>query len=202
LSKFRLAVAASVLAMSLAHPGSAGAQAPTGDSVVGSGHVLLTDFTVSIQAGPNGERPTGSLTLSGFLNLTATPTCLDVSGSAAVGGYRIDDGPQAGQGFLAAVVDNGPPMGGQPVDTLVYSGLLPAPPTTCPTPGDPPPPELLSTGGGTLTTGDIVVVDAPALPTSKAQCRHGGWRTFGVFGNQGDCVSFVATEGRNPPGAP
>jgi hypothetical protein len=37
-------------------------------------------------------------------------------------------------------------------------------------------------------------------PTSKSQCRHGGWKVFGtMFKNQGDCVSFVATGGNNPP---
>jgi hypothetical protein len=39
----------------------------------------------------------------------------------------------------------------------------------------------------------------PTLPTSKAQCKKGGWRDFAVFKNQGDCVSFVATKGKNPP---
>jgi hypothetical protein len=39
-----------------------------------------------------------------------------------------------------------------------------------------------------------------ALPTSKDQCMNGGWRSFGVFKNQGDCVSYVATKGKNPPG--
>ena len=34
--------------------------------------------------------------------------------------------------------------------------------------------------------------------TSKAQCADGGWQSFG-FKNQGDCVSFVATGGKNPP---
>jgi hypothetical protein len=38
-----------------------------------------------------------------------------------------------------------------------------------------------------------------ATPTSKEQCKDGGWKTFGVFKNQGDCVSFVATGGKNPP---
>jgi hypothetical protein len=47
-------------------------------------------------------------------------------------------------------------------------------------------------------SGDLVVHDAPALPTSKDQC-NGGWKTFGVFKNQGDCVSFVASGGKNPP---
>jgi hypothetical protein len=37
------------------------------------------------------------------------------------------------------------------------------------------------------------------LPTSKEECKNGDWRTFGVFKNQGDCVSFVATKGKNPP---
>lgn len=30
-------------------------------------------------------------------------------------------------------------------------------------------------------------------------CKKGGWRSFGIFKNQGDCVSYIATEGRNPP---
>jgi hypothetical protein len=34
---------------------------------------------------------------------------------------------------------------------------------------------------------------------TKAECKKGGWETFGVFKNQGDCVSFVATKGKNPP---
>jgi hypothetical protein len=37
------------------------------------------------------------------------------------------------------------------------------------------------------------------VPTSQADCQNGGWRGFGVFKNQGDCVSFVATRGKNPP---
>ena len=36
------------------------------------------------------------------------------------------------------------------------------------------------------------------VPTSKAQCKNGGWRTStrpdcSPFKNQGDCVSFVET---------
>jgi len=37
------------------------------------------------------------------------------------------------------------------------------------------------------------------LPTTIEQCFNGGWQTFKVFKNQGDCVSFVATKGKNPP---
>jgi hypothetical protein len=48
----------------------------------------------------------------------------------------------------------------------------------------------------------LVVMDVtlPARPTSKEQCKNGGWRNFPGFKNQGDCVSYVATHGRNGPG--
>jgi hypothetical protein len=41
------------------------------------------------------------------------------------------------------------------------------------------------------------VYPEPTLPTSKDQCKHGGWKAYGVFKNQGDCVSFVATGGKS-----
>jgi len=37
-------------------------------------------------------------------------------------------------------------------------------------------------------------------PTDKDQCKKGGWENFaGLFKNQGDCVSYVVTDGRNEP---
>lgn len=45
---------------------------------------------------------------------------------------------------------------------------------------------------------DDVAVEA-VLPTTKEQCKNGGWQAFGIFKNQGDCVSFVATKGKNLP---
>jgi hypothetical protein len=50
------------------------------------------------------------------------------------------------------------------------------------------------------TGGNVVVTDAPPFPTSKDQCKNNGWRNFPGFKNEGDCVSFVATGGKNPPG--
>jgi hypothetical protein len=41
---------------------------------------------------------------------------------------------------------------------------------------------------------------SPVLPSSKDQCMKSGWQSFGLFKNQGDCVSFVATGGKNLPG--
>jgi hypothetical protein len=39
-------------------------------------------------------------------------------------------------------------------------------------------------------------------PITKADCKNSGWKAFDVFKNQGDCVSFVATGGRNQPSGP
>jgi hypothetical protein len=39
----------------------------------------------------------------------------------------------------------------------------------------------------------------PELPTDASDCKKGGWEEYGIFKNQGDCVSFVATDGKNPP---
>jgi hypothetical protein len=134
---------------------------PTGDSAFGEGRVLMTDFSGSVVAGPNGENPVGTLSVRGYLDFTTTTTCVRISGNAIVGGSRIDTGPMAGRGFLQSSLDNGPPVDGQPVDDTVYSGLLPAPPTTCPAPGEPPPKEMSSTGGGPFISGDLTVFDAP-----------------------------------------
>jgi len=53
-----------------------------------------------------------------------------------------------------------------------------------------------STFGGAV---DAFVVKIATLPTSIDACKNGGWKIFGVFKNQGDCVSFVQSHGRNPP---
>jgi hypothetical protein len=52
-----------------------------------------------------------------------------------------------------------------------------------------------------ITVNGELQVPAPSTPTSKDQCKNGGWKTFTnpAFKNQGDCVSFVATEGKNSP---
>lgn len=40
-----------------------------------------------------------------------------------------------------------------------------------------------------------------SVPTHADQCKTGGWMNYGTtFKNQGDCVSFVATGGKNEPG--
>jgi hypothetical protein len=56
------------------------------------------------------------------------------------------------------------------------------------------------------TAVDDITLLVSILPTSIDQCKQDGWATFvnvntgqKIFKNQGDCVSFVATKGKNPP---
>ncbi len=46
----------------------------------------------------------------------------------------------------------------------------------------------------------IKVEAAAPSPTNQDQCKKDGWKSFGtLFKNQGDCVSFVASKGKNQP---
>lgn len=153
----------------LALPGGASAD----EVISGSGHVAATDFTVSIHAGPNGENPSGFLTLSGFYNFTATPSCVNVAGNVAVSGYRVDTGPYAGQGFLASVQGNGGLGGGSDSDQVFYSGVVATPPTACQAPSDPPPPFEFTGGGGPLVSGSISLTGGPAATAPP-------WRPSGI----------------------
>jgi hypothetical protein len=177
----------------LALPNVAGAQVPTGDSVVGSGTIRESLININVSSGPSGENPRGeaSATIGGFFGfLSASVDCLAVSGSVgtfagAIGLSSFDD-----THYKFTVEDNGPT--GSPPDRVVSA--------TATTPFDCT--EPLDFGSFSTLVGDMVVVDAPALPTSKQQCKNGGWRNFPGFKNQGDCVSFVATGGKNPPAGP
>jgi len=44
------------------------------------------------------------------------------------------------------------------------------------------------------------------VPTDASQCKDGGWQYFvtpdGTFKNQGDCESWVKTNGKNAPANP
>ena len=45
--------------------------------------------------------------------------------------------------------------------------------------------------------GDACDSTPNGVPTSADQCKKDGWKTYGIFKNQGDCVSFVATPAAN-----
>jgi hypothetical protein len=54
--------------------------------------------------------------------------------------------------------------------------------------------------GGAAGTQQLVLT-CVAAPATKNECKNGGWKNFPDLGfkNQGDCVSYVATHGKNPP---
>jgi hypothetical protein len=116
-------------------------------------------------------------------------TCLAVSGNTATWVTELLPNSFGLTVGKLTVVDNGPTGSG--LDSYAAAGYL--------TPQDCASPETGALGTEPLLTGDIVVVDAPPLPTSQDQCEKGGWQTYGLFKNQGDCVSFVATGGKNAP---
>lgn len=46
----------------------------------------------------------------------------------------------------------------------------------------------------------VRITATQAMPSTKDQCMSNGWKSYGTtFKNQGDCVSYVATNGKNLP---
>jgi hypothetical protein len=189
----RLGLAIAAIA-AIAISDAAKAQVPAGDSVTGSGTVNPGPVTFSFDAhsGPSGENPTGTASIGVAPNFfRGAVTCLLVSGNTAR--FAIGDDPFSG-GVEFQVTDN---AGAGVPDTLAAVLQLRGVPDCSPLP--------MTVPAVPISTGDIAVVDAqppPPSPTTKDQCRNAGWRTFGAFKNHGDCVSFVATHGRNPPARP
>jgi hypothetical protein len=55
-------------------------------------------------------------------------------------------------------------------------------------------------GPGGVAVDRLLGGPPPTTPTSKAQCEHGGWKSFGgQFKNQGQCVRFVAHHDQKHP---
>jgi hypothetical protein len=194
---------AAVLAMAAAavFSASAAAQTPTQDSLTITGTAgdpgfRYADIDIHAFSGPSGEAPGGRaflvVTSPGPGNIAVgsrsvdNVTCLAISGNHAVTVFRdVIFGL-----FVVEAADNGPPDSG-----LDQFNALPADPSRSPSDCTP-----LGLRPGVMTSGDVAIRDVPALPTTKDQCKNGGWRAYGVFKNQGDCVSFVATKGKNQPG--
>ena len=179
-SWFATAVA---VAAALAVPVTAGAQAPAGDSVSGSGTAdVFGPFQIDIRSGPNGENPTGQVSIQPSFGLvTGAPSCLAVRGNVATFSVPL------GRITLAFEVTDNAGLG---IPDVIRGISLLASSRDCS--------PLSAATTGVVRSGDIVAVDAPPLPTSKAQCKDGGWHDYGVFKNQGDCVSFVASGGKGP----
>jgi hypothetical protein len=198
------------LVLGVLGPGAVDAQAATPSSLAGetftSQHVngsTLTgacndeggSFSFSVSGTAAGPFP-GTFTESGgftalrdgFLtNFSSTFTITSTSGAVTVTGTKslVGDFSQVNcdDGFLSTNNDF----------TTVYSAAI------------------NGTGGGrgaaTVNISGLVGLGSPIFSESfgstggvQKQCKHGGWKSFGtLFKNQGDCVSFFATGGKNPP---
>jgi hypothetical protein len=181
--RMAVAVVSVVFAAMAVMGGAASAQTPTQDSVTGSAATAGTEFGFDVHSGPSGENPTGTITIAAIGMLEVA--CLSVSGNRASMTFRL---PNIAMGFVGGVisVEDNDGAGQDRLDGRFVTTL----PSECPVPS-----EVVNP----IVSGDVTVTDAQPMPISKDQCKNGGWRDFGVFENQGDCVSFVATGGKNPP---
>jgi hypothetical protein len=182
---------------------------------------LIFDF--GVMSGPNGENPAGAVLVvesgpspGGSTSVQGAVTCLSVRDRVAIIGVtgsrqRFGSGsPHTQIAGLIRVVDAGGPDSNADIFQFAISEgprdsrtLLPGPTSCSSFPGPFPFPSLFinaPSSNFTNNTGNVVVTDTRPLPTSKEQCKKGGWQSYGVFKNQGDCVSFVATKRKNPPG--
>jgi hypothetical protein len=177
---------------------TAHAQAVGQDRVTGSGAASpdFDTFDFSATSDPSGADPSGSASWnnfygSPFFHFQGSVVCLQVDGNQADMVVRVDQAAStlSFESFTFHLVDGGPAGSGQDRIDWTFGAL----PTTCA--------QLpVTTNSSTVVSGDIAIEDAPELPTAKDQCKNGGWRDFGVFKNQGQCVSFVATGGKQRPG--
>jgi hypothetical protein len=215
-----LLVASLALAAMVAAPVTAAGQSPGTDSVIGTASDCTEPFeldgqifcarrlniTVDVESGPVGENPTGAVVLNsiggtpvGSISTDSEATCLSVSGRVAIiglaGQASIQFFPSVVAG-LVRIVDAGGLDSGSDTFEFAYQS---APAAGPPLPG----PTSCSTFPGTFgrdplffpdftnETGDVVVTDAQPFPTSKDQCKNGGWRNFPQFKNEGQCIAFV-----------
>jgi hypothetical protein len=182
----KLIVTAAVVGAALALPAVSGAAQtppPEQDSVVLTGGPVVvnqpfnifTVFDINATSGPSGENPTGGVrfdVVGGLIRIGGPVTCLAVSGNTATINFQ-DEMDFSGIILTVQVVDDQP-------DTFDALPTGRAPTDCSPLPGP----------GGPLSSGDITVVDALPLPTTRDQCTKGGWKRFS-FTNQGQCIAFA-----------
>lgn len=182
-----LAALAGSLVAILAAPVASASHQPGGeplgeDFAVGSASIKVSALDCCLveldaHSDPVGGSPRGAASMSERAFFIGGPvTCLNVTHNRAVVG---------GPGYMFEAEDNG--STGTPDRFSSPPGFFSGTPTSCPADLDVPLREV--------TSGDLVVHDAPPpLPTSVSQCRDGGWRAFG-FSSQARCVTFVVLTG-------
>ncbi len=163
-------------------------------TVTSSPSGLYPHLSVEAHSGTSGQSPSGffSNITPGFGGINGPVTCLSVTGpDQGAGTLTSPTTAVLNVDFLGSIVTvQFVDYGGGGNDRFGFSFENRAPSDCSPSQVFP----------GAQLGLRAVVNDAPVLPTSKDQCKTGGWQTFSQFQNQGDCVSFVATKGKNQPG--
>ncbi|HSL25388.1 MAG TPA: Calx-beta domain-containing protein [Acidimicrobiia bacterium] len=149
--------------------------------------VTATDDSAA-EAGPNP----GVFTITRTGDLTAALTVNYTVGGSATAGSDYAALPlsvviAAGQASATVVVNPIDDAAAEGQETVILNLAAGAYSIGSPSSDD----VKIADNDGTAPTGN--------MPANKDQCKKGGWQTFGVFKNQGDCVSWVATGGKNPP---
>jgi hypothetical protein len=200
-SRADLATTAACLLAVVGICGPASAQSATQDLAVGNGATptFFSHFDFTANSDSVGGSPGGTASWEQFgYHFDGTVSCLAVTDNRAIIGIDVNSATSGltAQGFFLTVRDRGPAGSGRDSFDAV--------PTFLTSVGDIVPTDC--SGWTTtwsweepVTSGDISISDAPNLPTSTSQCTSGGWRIYRVFSGAGDCVSFVATGGKNPP---
>jgi hypothetical protein len=184
--KLKLILTTAIVGTALALPSISNAAPPprTQDSVTFTGGPAFAGhfaiLSLGATSGPSGEDPSGQADFSvstdtgSVFHIQGPVTCLAVSGKSAV--INVQSQAQPFFGIVTVlVVDDQPDFFDSPV--------IGRAPTDCS------PASFTGFGGPLLGGGDITVVDAQ-VPTTKDQCKGGGWKQFG-FKNQGQCIAFV-----------
>jgi hypothetical protein len=139
--------------------------------LAGSGSVQGVHFTGFVIAA-DGQPSRGWLSFGNGAH--AVVTCTAITADAAVQGYVIDLGADAGSGLLSSTQYTDPAEGG---GYIVYAGFLSKPVMTCPTPGAPPPPGFSPRGEWPGGGRGCAQQRQPATwPNRHRRCPPGGRR--------------------------
>ena len=191
--KLKLILTTATVGVALALPlpsASSAASTPTQDSVTLSGGPATVStvnnfviYDLNATSGPSGENATGHVTMDATVlatnpftyHLDGAVTCLAVNGNQASINFTDPNHPEFGA-LRVQVVDGQPDL----FDSTPSGGNFSASDCT----------PIAGLPYGQVMNGDISVVDAQPSPTTRDQCKGGGWAQFG-FKNQGQCIAFV-----------
>ena len=210
----------------VAFPGAAPADTVTVGQTVAANELCSSDgvfFQTAVSSGASYTVPSGNWTITSWsadggvwggqmslvvLRPSSTPGAFDVVGESALETLQTLPAGQVNTFATNVSVEGGDIVGiwvGGPTacaagipsatDTFAFVFTSPEPPVGTALTG-------LSSGAFSRINVAATLESRPSMPTSRRDCMDGGWESFAAFKNEGDCVSFVATGGTNPPGAP